>query len=524
MPSEKLPINLEHEENNTSALPTSGDIREEFPSVHPARLAMTEHHDPPIDKVSAERLIIEGLLQQHNSTDPRVQKEVLEHTARYIKDFANPGMRPDNPAMAEGFNFMLSTLEKIDGSYHGRFRPAGTMVGLEEVGDEIKRVVFYSGFAGRELDPGHDARILKALLPYAGEHQAHLHSLFVDSYRGYLLHHNNLKSPAVDGLWQSPEFLSFMGSRAAGNLDRYDSWSNWPKEEQALFIRALESYGFTDTERQDLGQAWSSYVTKEESGEIIEERRNRKKQALIDSFNVMSRLMTAGAEVPHEIYEKFGIRHFGRYSAQDLYTQYKAFNERQPGGSPITLVVQATYDYNGAFRNGSERYSGLEPIYTEAASLRELATRVLLTRKGFGKIKSLFVAGHGALDSVTLSATEEVTKKQMEQSEALKSIKDRDIFSDDAQIVLFACNTGKSGGIAETVSHISAIDVIAPTVPTTMRVHPKAGGYDIHFSHSPSRGLLGRIGDKLGLSEAEQNAGVRVSSDQGKIKRADLPG
>jgi hypothetical protein len=234
----------------------------------------------------------------------------------------------------------------------------------------------------------------------------------------------------------------------------------------------LQAAGFEQPERQDMVRCWqASYIGPDGLG--TEFLKSRRQERVMSSLLTMEVLMAEGADVLHGVYRKFGIRQFGRYQPSTLFEQLVEFQAADPDQArPRTLVVTGTDDWNGGLHYAEKEFSPLSPVYMEASTVPELIRAIVRTRRHFGPINNLIISGHGSKDSLQLSdGGHYITNEAIARLNALARIKDEDILVPDAKIVLAGCSNGKLGGLAQTISRISGLTVIAAKKATSPEVH-----------------------------------------------------
>lgn len=221
-------------------------------------------------------------------------------------------------------------------------------------------------------------------------------------------------------------------------------------------------------------------------------------------------LKQTSAEAPKELYERFGITHFGRYDKKMLFRQYEERESQVPYG----IVVYPEADWNGAFFQNSSQLAqaglklfmgGLETRIVETGSQKELARRLSRLHKKYSlgghKFAFAIVAGHGSKNSIAfgndrMSSPPPLPDSEKSQGEYEKELgiwrisKPTDAgsfvsddllegkginralkewFEKDAPKVLVSCSTGVDGGIAERVSAQTTGEVTAPKIPTNVK-------------------------------------------------------
>jgi hypothetical protein len=296
-----------------------------------------------------------------------------------------------------------------------------------------------------------------------------LYEGFVNQYGEQLIMEDTLP-PAVAHLWQAPHFLARMDARIRSNHERYKApVAQWPTVERILLNKAFQAFGFSGAEREDLFSAWNSFESRLENKEKQRQMAGRFDR-MLKAWEVMSTLMVSGPEVVHEIYSRFDIRNFGRYTAGTLYRQLEYFRQAEQNGGTASarpLVIVGVGDWNNALCAPETQFGCIDPVYMEAGSLDAAIEAITKTRR-VAPINNLIISAHGDKECLNLSVGkgQEITSRLLLQSRALARLKrEKGIFTTTAVIVLACCQSGKKGedAIGEAIAEYTAMDVIAPT-------------------------------------------------------------
>ena len=173
------------------------------------------------------------------------------------------------------------------------------------------------------------------------------------------------------------------------------------------------------------------------------------------------------------LYNNFGIRGFGRYRLHELEKQY---NERDNTG-PYGLFFQAVMDWNGSFSQSNQSEDIREKVEENSFMLRiieadgkiDLAKRLLFLRDKYNqKIKFMYMHTHGNTDVMGLGDKEGNNRMLLKDDLKGKGVqKIKELFENDAELILSSCLTGVKGGLAEEMSNVYNVKVIASDKPVT---------------------------------------------------------
>jgi len=286
-------------------------------------------------------------------------------------------------------------------------------------------------------------------------------------------------------------------------------------EDQAALIQYLEleqaildRCGFTDGQRADITDAWSTAWAAGPSSRLPSKARAEREESLKDislNLEAMATLYRHGQQAPKLLYEKYGIRNFARY--YDPRTGKSVLEPQTsvdyvPGQDAVLTDVE---DHNRAFmylKPGSNAESiGLHnPTYFEArfdkkGIRKAFAAMMSVVRAGGKPIEQLLVNAHGDRDAVG-----GLTIEDLQDNQLLERLRGK-LFSNDAMIMLDPCFTGMRDGIAEYIHKRTDIHVAAPHFASlglkyTRYGRPKyerrwrgrpAEGYDSRYESRPSR-------------------------------------
>jgi hypothetical protein len=194
------------------------------------------------------------------------------------------------------------------------------------------------------------------------------------------------------------------------------------------------------------------------------------------------------------LYEKQGIRHFGRYSVDLMADQIKARESKKPYG----IVLYPVADHNGAFMASKEvigraypkiKEAGYELRVFETESLMQTARHLISLDRNYGsehKIEFAFIGGHGAENTIEFGSGTKGFSLDTKDLFGKGIKKASSYFENDPTIVLFSCSTGAEGGISTALSeqyHARVIAPSAPDAPEYIGVTQVEGkiGFDVRF-------------------------------------------
>jgi hypothetical protein len=232
-------------------------------------------------------------------------------------------------------------------------------------------------------------------------------------------------------------------------------------QEDYLAGYILKKFDFSENEVRDLIQSWLSIEDDHADSYYIDQ--NLRNIRGLESFENKSVKC---------LYDNFGIRSFGRYTIRELKKQYQ---ERDNMG-PYGLCFQAVMDWNGSFSQSNQTEDIREKVEENNFILRiieangkiDLAKRLLFLRDKYNqKIKFMYMHVHGNTDVIGLGDREGSDRKFLQEDLKGKGVKRiKELFDDNAELVLSSCLTGAEGGLAEEMSRVYNVKVIASDKPT----------------------------------------------------------
>ena len=173
----------------------------------------------------------------------------------------------------------------------------------------------------------------------------------------------------------------------------------------------------------------------------------------------------------------------------------KQYDQRHDMG-PYGVFFQAVMDWNGSFAQSDQSEAVWEKVEEQGLLMRviesngkiDLAKRLLSLRNRYDqKIQFMYMHVHGNTDAVGFGSG--TSKNRMLLQEDLKGKgvqRIKDLFEDDAEVVLSSCLTGVKGGLAEEMAATYGVRVIAadkPTEgePTSIAIQKNATGNNVTF-------------------------------------------
>lgn len=238
--------------------------------------------------------------------------------------------------------------------------------------------------------------------------------------------------------------------------DLYKSKEKNINEEDHLLGCILKKVGFSKKEASDLARSWLSIEDDDLVGWSITQ--NLRNIRGLENFEKKS---------AKYLYDNFGIRCFGRYGARELKEQY----EEKDNMGPYGLYFQAVMDWNGSFSRSNQsgdireivKENGFILRIIEASGKIDLAKRLLFLRDKYNqKIKFMYMHAHGNENVVGLGDSEGNNRKLEQEDLRGKGIQRvKDLFASNAELIISSCLTGVKGGLAEEMSKVYNVKVIA---------------------------------------------------------------
>lgn len=242
-------------------------------------------------------------------------------------------------------------------------------------------------------------------------------------------------------------------------------------------LSILREYGFSEIEAADVYNAWLSYRKNESDEEDVTNVVNWVRE----NVSKMDELSDIDPGLPRQAYKIFGIRNFGRYSAQAIAEQCN------PGYKPDCIAVSGADDWNGAFNKWGDEICNISnrPLFIEASTRVDLIRRFITLRNGEVPRSVILIGTHGSSETLRFSRGERgvFTSKQIEEIPETQRLLEKGLINPDTHIILVSCNTGKTNGIGESIAAIPGVESVkAPDFLSRGIFKDKESG-EIVFGH-----------------------------------------
>jgi len=262
----------------------------------------------------------------------------------------------------------------------------------------------------------------------------------------------------------------------------YQSKEKNINQQDYLADHILKKFDFSEVEVSDLIKSWLSVEDDEMADWYIYQ--NLRNIRDLENFENKS---------AKYLYNNFGIRGFGRYRMHELKKQYE---ERDDIGS-YGLYFQAVMDWNGSFSQSNQSEDIREKVEENSFILRvieangkiDLAKRLLFLRDKYNqKIKFMYMHVHGNTDVIGLGDREGSDRKFLQEDLKGRGVQRiKELFENDAELILSSCLTGVKGGLAEEMSNIYNVKVIASDKstegePKSMDIKKNSAGDNLEFN------------------------------------------
>lgn len=198
-------------------------------------------------------------------------------------------------------------------------------------------------------------------------------------------------------------------------------------------------------------------------GDVVENFR-------LNRIAVEKLIQERGKDAVHTLSSEFGIKNFGRYPLELL---TKQLDEKDDTEAKYGIILYPEFDHGLAFTSDEDRemmrslYEQLQGKYKlrigEVGSRYELAKRLSLLHKKYGKASFAVIGAHGAEEMMQLGFGSERRELSTSDLEGAAAERVGDYFEDGSSIILESCSTGADSGIAEKLSSVLGKRVIAPT-------------------------------------------------------------
>ena len=223
----------------------------------------------------------------------------------------------------------------------------------------------------------------------------------------------------------------------------------------------LKKFDFSEDEVRDLIQSWLSVEDDEMADWYI--RQNLRNIRGLENFEKKS---------AKYLFNNFGIRGFGRYRMHELKKQYDERDNMDPYGLFFFFFI----DWNGSFSQSNQSEDIREKVEENSFNMRvieangkiDLAKRLLFLRDKYNqKIKFMYMHVHGNTDVIGFGDREGNDRKLLQEDLKGKGIQRvKELFENNAELILSSCLTGVKGGLAEEMSNVYNVKVIASDQPT----------------------------------------------------------
>ncbi|MDD2680760.1 MAG: hypothetical protein PHE20_01500 [Patescibacteria group bacterium] len=244
----------------------------------------------------------------------------------------------------------------------------------------------------------------------------------------------------------------------------------------------LKKFDFSEEEVSDLIQSWLSVEDDETADWYIYQ--NLKNIRGLENFENKS---------AKYLLNNFGIRGFGRYNIHELKKQYNERDNMEPYG----VYFQGVMDWNGSFSQSNQSEDIREKVeensfvfrVIEANGKIDLAKRLLFLRDKYKqKIKFMYMHVHGNTDVIGFGDKKGNNRMLRQEDLGGKGIQRvKELFENDAELVLSSCLTGVRGGLAEEMSKVYNVKVIAADKPTegepkSVDIKKNSAGSNLEFN------------------------------------------
>jgi hypothetical protein len=247
-------------------------------------------------------------------------------------------------------------------------------------------------------------------------------------------------------------------SNGLSDVDRSDIEVKTPDMMKKLLVAS----GFEDSQTAEVFDAITQSKG-EKYGYSINERLNGTMRTLND-LRVTSKNIDDFKQKVAQLYGKFGIRNFYRYTASDLEPQLDS------GFKPDSVVVTAFSDEGGALAKPSNSAEGLQyknPVYFEASQSIDIAKSLLRAHKLAGSpLDKVLIRAHGSPEGFLLSRTAKYGIVDTIDLDARGTgsgwesrLVSKGVVSSDAEVVFESCSLG-AGNFPKSLYTRTGVDKI----------------------------------------------------------------
>lgn len=189
-------------------------------------------------------------------------------------------------------------------------------------------------------------------------------------------------------------------------------------------------------------------------------------------LNFANGIQRIGEERVRIIYQRFGLRHFARYSDSMLEQLY--LNRERPAdpSRPTVFVTFPHWDHNGAFYREGRTLDDLlgthNVVIFEAGTEQEFYQAANDFRMRYGRTRDIIIGGHGQPSAIRLGSDMEAGMLDVTDADELRAL--RDVLGQGPRMVLVSCSTGAdSQAIGAMISRIVGAALFAPREPTGVK-------------------------------------------------------
>lgn len=252
-------------------------------------------------------------------------------------------------------------------------------------------------------------------------------------------------------------------------------------QEDYLAGYILKKFDFSENEVKDLIQSWLSIEDNHADSLYIDQN--------LRNIRGLERFENKSVKY---LYDNFGIRSFGRYTMRELKKQYQ---ERDDMGR-YGLYFQAVMDWNASFSQSNQTEDIRDKVEENDFILRiieangkiDFAKRLLFLRDKYNqKIKFMYMNVHGNTNVMGLGDREGSDRRFLQEDLKGKGVQRiKELFDDNAELVLSSCLTGAEGGLAEEISRVYNVKVIASDKltkgePKSVNIKKNPAGDNLEF-------------------------------------------
>jgi|GEM_PF-3485344 len=261
----------------------------------------------------------------------------------------------------------------------------------------------------------------------------------------------------LEDLWYSEEFLrEVIQQYSQREAERYvirkikKEEMTISDEEASIPSKIYEVLGLSPEQGKDITHCCASICG---SGKNTQEKGEKGGKGIKRTLDAILDIELEAPGAASKLYYDYGIRHFYRYQADDLIRQLENQIKR-----PLRVALTATSDWNGALTDIQNRLSHFDRehgrVFVEASSPIEITHRLIALSTKYGPIADLVIGAHGQREGMRfgIERRHSISQNDSRWLKNLGRLMDEGIFSEDVEITLFSCNTGRRGGIAKTLA------------------------------------------------------------------------